>query len=63
MSTNNTREDLKPPIAKEVNGIAYVGYDGQDKHLSEVRRKEGIKAAFLAKTYIKNTVQRLEIMV
>ena len=63
LSTNNTKEELKPPMAKEVNGIAYVGHDEQDKHLSEVWRKEGIKTAFSAKTYIKNTVLRLETMV
>ena len=50
LSTNNTKEELKPPMAKEVNGIAYVGHDEQNKHLSEVWRKEGIKTAFFAKT-------------
>merc|ERR1711906_107943 len=53
----------KPPFAEDVNGIAYVGHDEKDKHLAEIWRKEGIKTAFSARTYIKNTVNRLETMV
>ena len=50
-------------MENDVNGIASVGHDEEDKHLSELWRKEGIKTAFSARTYIKNTVQRLETMV
>ena len=50
-------------MADDVNGISYVGHDEEDKDLLELWRKEGIKTAFSARTYIKNTVQRLEIMV
>ena len=56
LSTNDQNEELKVP------GIAYVGYDEQDKHLSELWRREGIKTAFSARTYTKNTMKRLETM-
>ena len=37
LSTNNEQNnELKAPIAEDVNGIAYVGHDEQDKHLSEL---------------------------
>ena len=63
MSTNDTSKKLRPPSTEDVNGIAYVGHDEKDKHLSELWRKEGIKTTFSARKYIKNTVKRLETMV
>ena len=63
LSTNDQSKSLVDPIGDDVNGIAYVGHDEQDKHLSELWRKEGIKTAFSARTYIKNTVARLETMI
>ena len=63
LSTEGENKPLGPPLADDVNGIAYVGHDEEDKHLSELWRKEGIKTAFSARTYIKNTVKRLETMV
>ena len=63
ISTTDQPKPLAHPIGDDVNGIAYVGHDEKDKHLCEEWRKEGIKTAFSARTYIKNTVARLETMV
>ena len=47
---------------KDVEGIEEVDHDVKDKHLSIQWLKQGIKTAFSARTYIKNTVERLERM-
>ena len=53
LSTNDQPDPLNDPIGEDVNGIAYVGNDEKDKHLSELWRKEGIKTAFSARILLK----------
>ena len=40
LSTNDDKEDMKPPVVKDVDGIAYVGHDEPDKYLAESWKKK-----------------------
>ena len=55
MMTNN-------PSTKDIDGIMEVGHDEKDKHLNVQWLRHNVKTAFSARTYIKNTIQRLERM-
>ena len=55
MMTNN-------PSTKDIDGIMEVGHDEKDKHLNVQWLRHNMKTAFSARTYIKNTIQRLERM-
>ena len=46
-----------------MKGIATVDNEENDHNISTTWWKKGIKTAFSAKTYIKNTINRLEIMI
>ena len=48
---------------QQLKGIATVDNEDRDNHISSLWLKEGIKTAFLVKTYIKNTITRLETMI
>ena len=56
MMTNN-------PSTKDIDGIMEVGHDEKDKHLNVQWLRYNVKTAFSARTYIKNTIQRLERMI
>ena len=47
---------------KDVDNLAEVNHDVQDKHLPASWLKEGVKTAFSAKTYITNCMEQLEKM-
>ena len=47
---------------KDLDGILEVGHDEKDKYLNVQWLRHNVKTAFSARTYIKNTIQRLERM-
>ena len=50
------------PSTKEVDGTLEVDHDERDRHLDVKWLRHHVKTAFSARTYIKNTIQRLERM-
>ena len=50
------------PSTKEVDGTLEVDHDEKDKHLNVKWLRHNVKTAFSARTYIKNTIERLERM-
>ena len=54
---------LTVPNDNQLNGTATIDNEEKDKNLSPLWLKEGIKTAFSARTYIKNTIERLEQMI
>ena len=57
MSTPDTTEN------DQLKGIATVDNEEKDHNISSLWLKQGIKTAFSARTYIKNTIQQLETMI
>ena len=51
------------PSTKDINGVLEINHDEQDKHLNAQWLHHNVKTAFSARTYIKNTIQRLERMI
>ena len=56
-------QNLKDISSEDVKGIAYAGHSKKDKCLDPIWIKHGITTAFSVRTYISNTVDRLETMV
>ena len=54
---------LTVPNDNQLNGTATIDNEEKDKNLSPLWLKEGIKTTFSARTYIKNTIERLEKMI
>ena len=48
---------------KELPGISETDHSEKEKNLSNIWLKHGVKTAFSARTYIKETIDRLETMV
>ena len=48
---------------KEVPGISETDHSEKEKNLSNIWLKHGVKTAFSARTYIKETINRLETMI
>ena len=50
------------PSTKDIDGVMEVDHDEKDKHLNVQWLRHNVKTAFSARTYIKNTIERLERM-
>ena len=51
------------PSTKDIDSIMEVNHDEKDKHLNVQWLHHNVKTTFSARTYIKNTIERLERMI
>ena len=56
-------QNLKNKSSEDVKGIAYTGHSERNKCLESIWIKHGINTAFSARTYMTNTIDRMETMV